>query len=49
MDMALAAVFLVALILFLVGLSLDTLKRFSKQNNSPELLDERNAPENYPG
>ena len=49
MDMALAAVFLVALILFLVGLSLDTLKRFSKQNNPPELLEERNAPENYPG
>jgi hypothetical protein len=45
MVMALAAGNLVAVILFLAGLSLETLRRFSKQNN-PELLEERNAPSN---
>ncbi|MGZ3621477.1 MAG: hypothetical protein ACXWPS_00360 [Ktedonobacteraceae bacterium] len=49
MSMAIAAGFLVATILFLAGLSIDTLRRFSKQNNTPELLEESNAPENYPG
>jgi hypothetical protein len=49
MSIAIAAGFLVATILFLAGLSLETLRRFSKQNNPPELLEERNAPENYPG
>jgi hypothetical protein len=49
MSIAIAAGFLVATILFLAGLSFDTLRRFSKQNKPPELLEERNAPENYPG
>ena len=49
MSMAIAAGFLVATILFLVGLSLNTLRRFSKQNNPPELIEERTVPENYPG
>jgi len=48
MGMAIAAGFLVATILFLAGLSLDTLRRFSKQKNSPELFEECSAPENYP-
>jgi len=48
MGMAIAAGFLVATILFLAGLSLDTLRRFSKQKNSPELFEECCAPENYP-
>jgi hypothetical protein len=45
----LAAGILVATILFLAGLSLETLRRFSKQNNAPESLEESTAPENYPG
>ena len=49
MGMAIAAGFLVATILFLVGLSLNTLRRFSKQNNPPELIEERTVSENYPG
>jgi hypothetical protein len=48
MSMALAAGILVATILFLVGLSLEVLRRFSKQNDSQELLEERTVPENYP-
>ena len=48
MSMALAAGILVAIILFLAGLSLETLRRFSKQNNAPESLEERTVPENYP-
>lgn len=43
MSMALAAGILVATILFLVGLSLDILRRFSRQNDPSELLEERNA------
>lgn len=49
MSMAIAAGFLVATILFLAGLSLDTLRRFTKQNNSAELFEERSVPENNPG
>ncbi len=48
MVMALAAGILVAIILFLVGLSLETLRRFSKRNNSPELFELREVPENHP-
>jgi hypothetical protein len=48
MNIALAAGILVATILFLVGLSLDILRRFSKQNNSVDYLEERSAPENHP-
>jgi hypothetical protein len=48
MSMALATGILVATILFLVGLSLHTLRRFSRQNDAPELLEERTVPENYP-
>ncbi len=48
MVMALAAGILVATTLFLVGLSLETLRRFSKQNNSPEIVELREAPGNYP-
>jgi hypothetical protein len=44
-----AAGILVATILFLAGLSLETLRRFSKQNNAPELLEESTVPENYSG
>lgn len=46
MNMALAAGVLVATILFLVGLSLATLRRFSNLNDPAELelLEERNAP-----
>ena len=46
MSIALAAGVLVATILFLVGLSLEMLRRFSKQNNSPEFLQEHTTPEN---
>jgi type III secretory pathway component EscT len=48
MAIALAAGILVAIILFLAGLSLETFRRFSRQNNAPELLEERTVPENYP-
>jgi hypothetical protein len=44
--MVLAVGILVATILFLVGLSLETLRRFSKQNNSPDLVELCEAPEN---
>jgi len=43
MSMAIAAGFLVAIILFLAGLSLETVRRFTKQNNSPELFEERSV------
>jgi hypothetical protein len=43
MSIAIAAGFLVATILFLVGLSLDTLRRFSKQDHPQESLEDRNA------
>ncbi len=46
MPMTLAAGILVATILFLIGLSLETLRRFSKQNNSTELFELHEAPEN---
>ncbi len=46
MVIALAAGILVATILFLIGLSLETLRRFSRQNNSPELYQLHEAPEN---
>ena len=48
MSMAIAAGCLVATIIFLAGLSLDTLRRFSKQDNPPGLVEERDVPENYP-
>ncbi|HYB02628.1 MAG TPA: hypothetical protein VED37_20545 [Ktedonobacteraceae bacterium] len=47
MVIALAAGILVATILFLIGLSLDTIRRVSKQNNSPELFELQEAPENH--
>ena len=47
MALALAAGILVATILFLIGLSLDTIRRVSKQNNSPELFELHEAPENH--
>jgi hypothetical protein len=43
MSIAIAAGILVATILFLAGLSLDTLRRFSKKDPSPELLEDHNA------
>jgi hypothetical protein len=49
MSIALSAGFLVATILFLAGLSLGTLRWFSKQDNLPELLEDRNSSEDYPG
>ncbi len=48
MIMALAAGTLVATILFLIGLSLETLRRFLKQNNATELFELQEAPENNP-
>jgi hypothetical protein len=48
MGMAIAAGCLVATIIFLAGLSLNTLRRFSKQEIPPGLLEERNFPENNP-
>ena len=44
MNMAIAAGILVAPILFLVGLSLETLRRFSKQSDPADLLKENNTP-----
>ncbi len=48
MNMALAAGVLVATVLFLAGLSLATLRRFSRQTNTQELLEEQLVPEHYP-
>ena len=48
MSIAIAAGCLVATILFLAVLSLDTLRRFSRQKNTPELLEEHLVPDNYP-
>ena len=48
MNMALAAGVLVAVVLFLAGLSLETLRRFSKQANPQESLEERTILENNP-
>ncbi len=39
MSITIAFVLLVAVILFLVGLSLETLRQFSGQNNPLELLE----------
>ena len=40
MSIALASVFLVAIVLFLVGLSLDMLRQFSKQDSPLELVED---------
>jgi hypothetical protein len=48
MSIAIAAGCLVATILFLALLSLNTLRRFTRQKSTPELSEEQLVPEHYP-